>query len=48
MDNRDMDMDNPDMDNQDQMKNVEVNIVNNINSLNYEIMYTKKIVIRDL
>ena len=43
-----MDMDNPDMDNQDQMKNVEVNIVNNINSLNYEIMYTKKIVIRDL
>ena len=48
MDNRDMDMDNPDMDNQDQMKNVEVNIVNNINSLNYEIMYTKKIAIRDL
>ena len=48
MDNQDMDMDNPDMDNQDQMKNVEVNIVNNINSLNYEIMYTKKIVIRDL
>ena len=48
MDSQDMDTDNPDMDNQDQMKNVEVNIVNNINSLNYEIMYTKKIVIRDL
>lgn len=48
MDNQDMDTDNPDMDNQDQMKNAEVNITNNINFLNYEIMYTKKIAIRDL
>lgn len=48
MDNQDMDTDNPDMDNQDQMKNAEVNIINNINFLNCEIMYTKKIAIRDL
>lgn len=48
MDNQDMDTDNPDMDNQDQMKNAVVNIINNINFLNYEIMYTKKIAIRDL
>ena len=38
----------PDMNNQDQMKNMEDNIVNRINSLKDEIINLKEIAIRNL